>query len=148
MTADGARLPERTGFAIADDAPVYAISVAAQLAQVTSASPSSCIAPVTTTCAPRHSPAAVPAPRPRARATDPTSAPIAPTARPATGQAQAPLRVATMGRFGIGNRVRSPMAVRTSASRGRSLSFPVTAMPFPCWPLPGLIANQGAQGNP
>ena len=32
MTADGARLPERTGFAIADDAPVYAISVAAQLA--------------------------------------------------------------------------------------------------------------------
>ena len=31
MTAES-RLPQRTGFAVADDAPVYAISVAAQLA--------------------------------------------------------------------------------------------------------------------
>ena len=32
MTAEVPRLPERTGFTITDDAPVYAISVAAQLA--------------------------------------------------------------------------------------------------------------------
>lgn len=31
MTAD-ARMPERTGYAVTDDAPLYAISVAAQLA--------------------------------------------------------------------------------------------------------------------
>jgi len=30
--ADGARLPERTGYSVTDDAPLYAISVAAQLA--------------------------------------------------------------------------------------------------------------------
>jgi DNA-binding transcriptional MerR regulator len=29
---EGARLPERTGYAVTDDAPLYAISVAAQLA--------------------------------------------------------------------------------------------------------------------
>ena len=30
--AEGARMPERTGYSVTDDAPLYAISVAAQLA--------------------------------------------------------------------------------------------------------------------